>query len=442
LRDYATHDEKSRQDILHGCDQAYLNWKQTSQSYRCYLMKQLAGSIELEKEKLAHLITIEMGKPIRESISEIEKCVFLCEYYSQPEHIGLTPESLIVDGNNAMITFEPTGIIFAIMPWNFPFWQVFRFAIPNLIAGNVCLLKHAPNVTGCALAIEELFSAAGFPTDVFRTLIIDTVDVESIISNRKVKGVTLTGSAKAGSSVAALAGKYVKKSVLELGGSDPFLVFPDANLHQSCLTGARSRMINAGQVCIASKRFIVHESVFDKFVEMHHQALRQLVLGDPMEYSTDIGPLARPDLTDQIEEQVKISLELGAVALCGAKRSNLHREIYEPTLLINIQKGMPVYDQETFGPVSVVIPFKDKVEAIELANDTHFGLGASIWSENIELANEVATKIDAGAVFINGMTRSDPRLPFGGTKGSGYGRELHSIGIKEFMNIKTIWTAS
>jgi succinate-semialdehyde dehydrogenase / glutarate-semialdehyde dehydrogenase len=293
IRDYETYDETARQDIVNICDQAFLIWRQTSQTYRCSLMQQLAISMGHEKEKLAYLITLEMGKPIRESISEIEKCIFLCEYYSKPEHIGLLSESLVVDNNNAMITYEPTGIIFSIMPWNFPFWQVFRFAIPNLMAGNVCLLKHAPNVTGCALAIEQLLLESGFPQNVFRTLIIDIDDVESIISDKRIKGVTLTGSAKAGSSVAALAGKYVKKSVLELGGSDPFLVFPDANLHQSCLIGARSRMINAGQVCIASKRFIVHESIFDQFIEIHQQAATAIGSWRPDEIYNRYWPLSK-----------------------------------------------------------------------------------------------------------------------------------------------------
>ncbi|MBU1008558.1 MAG: NAD-dependent succinate-semialdehyde dehydrogenase [Bacteroidetes bacterium] len=422
--------------------QAFINWRNSSLTVKTQLFASLAGVMDAKKRFLAELITSEMGKPIRESVSEIEKCIWLCRHHADQANFDLAPIVVKTEAKLSQVSFEPTGIIFAIMPWNFPFWQVLRFAVPNIMAGNVALLKHAPNVTGCGLALEQLFIEAGFAPGIFTTIVIDHLDSEIVIASPFVTGVTLTGSAKAGSAVASLAGKHIKKCVLELGGSDPFVVFPDADIETSCVAATRSRLLNAGQVCIAAKRFIVHEDIIDAFIALQLEKFEQLRPGNPLDPQTEIGPMARPDLTDQIERQVNESIRMGAKLICGGKRSSSNREIYLPTLLTNVDKGMPVYDEETFGPVAIIIPFRSKEEAIMRMNDTAYGLGASIWTSDEALAEEVASRAQAGAVFVNSMTKSDPRLPFGGVKKSGFGRELHSIGMKEFMNTKTTWIES
>jgi succinate-semialdehyde dehydrogenase/glutarate-semialdehyde dehydrogenase len=349
----------------------------------------------------------------------------------------LVDEGMPSDGTVSYIRYDPMGVIYAIMPWNFPFWQVLRFAVPAIMAGNTVVLKHAPNVLGCADAIEGLFTDAGFPENILRNLMIPVELSEQVIADPLVQGVTITGSQQAGSKVASQAGKYLKKSVLELGGSDPFIVMSDADFDLACKTGVSSRMLNAGQVCIAAKRFIIEESIFDRFVYEQRHQFENLQLGDPMDENTDVGPMARPDLVDSIGKQVQESMKMGATLVTGGKQ--VDENFYAPTLLTDVHKGMPVYDEETFGPVSIVVPVKDADEAVKIANDTSFGLGASIWTADLDLAEKMASQIDAGAVFINGMTKSDPRLPFGGTKRSGYGRELSHLGIREFVNIKTVW---
>jgi len=425
-------------EIINKTDLAFQNWRMVKLTDRSLLMSRLANILEKKKEKLGRLITLEMGKLIGESYAEIEKCAWLCKYYAENAEEMLKPEILPSDGSESYVRFDAIGVIYAIMPWNFPFWQVLRFAVPNIMTGNTVVFKHSPNVFGCAEAMEQLFIEAGFPLHVFSNLIIPTTISERVIRNSKIQGVTITGSQKAGSIVAAQAGKYLKKSVLELGGSDPCIVFSDADFNTACKIGTTSRMMNSGQVCISAKRFIVEQSIFDQFVEEQKVLLESLKPGDPLSAETNMAPLARNDLLDSIDKQVQKSVEMGAKLITGGHQI-ANTNFYSPTLLTNIKKGMPVYDEETFGPVSIVIPFNNPKEAVSIANDTQFGLGASIWTQNIELADKMAAQIEAGAVFINGMTKSDPRLPFGGTKQSGYGRELSHFGIREFVNIKTVW---
>ncbi len=419
--------------------QSFLKWHELPAADRCQFASNLSKVLRDEKEGLAKLITIEMGKPIKEAIAEIEKCIWLCSHYAQPESISLPHEFISSEAFEVKLTYEPLGPLFAIMPWNFPFWQVFRFSIPTVTAGNTVILKHAPNVTGCSQAISKAFHAAGYPSGVFTELTIQADRSEEVISHPLVKGVTLTGSETAGKAVASLAGKYLKKVVLELGGSDPFIVFEDAEFDKSCTTGLISRMMNAGQVCIAAKRFIIQDRIFNYFVEYQKNILAKLVAGNPLDPTTDLGPMARPDLTDKIAFQVQKSVEMGAKCVVGGQRHPIYPEIYLPTLLIDVKPGMPVYDDETFGPVMIAVPFSSENEAIKIANDTRFGLGASIWTTDLKKARRMMPLLDVGAVFVNSLVKSDPRIPFGGIKNSGFGKELSFAGIKEFMNLKTNW---
>lgn len=414
-------------------------WKQFSYQERSVLFLKMAEMLRKNKEKYALLISTEMGKIIRESRAEIEKCAWLCEYYAENTEKILMNESIVSDASKSFVRFEPMGIIYAIMPWNFPFWQVLRAALPTMMAGNTMLLKHAPNVMGCATAIENLFIDSGFPEHVFKSLIIPIERSEQVIAHKAVCGISLTGSLKAGSAVASQAGKYLKKSIMELGGSDPFIVLKDADIDLACKTAVASRMLNAGQVCISAKRFIVEEDIYEQFVKEHKNLLENLQLGNPLSEDTDMGPMAREDLLINIEKQIEKSVEMGAKIIIGGKRFNTKDWFYEPTLLTNVTNKMPVFREETFGPVSVIIKAKNADDAIKIANDSSMGLGASIWTNDLELAEIMASQIEAGAVFINGMVKSDPRIPFGGIKQSGYGRELGAYGIKEFVNIKSVW---
>lgn len=437
ISEHNEHSLKDIENIIHQTHLAHQRWKNYPFEQRAGCFLKLSAILKEQRDALAKLITAEMGKIISESIAEIDKCVLLCNYYAEHAEGMLETQGAISDGTVSYIRFDPVGVIYAIMPWNFPFWQVLRFAVPAIMAGNSVVLKHAPNVIGCAKAIEDLFINSGFPQGVLSNLIIQVELSESVIAHPLIQGVTLTGSQSAGRVVASQAGKYLKKSVMELGGSDPYIVLRDAELNNACKTGMCSRMLNAGQVCISAKRFIVEEIVFDDFVAEQKSLLENMKLGDPMLEETDMGPMARTDLLEQIEKQVSKSIKMGAKLITGGKRIN--ELFYAPTLLTGVKKGMPVYNEETFGPVSVVIPAKNAADAVRIANDTSFGLGASIWTKDVVLAEKMAAQIDAGAVFINGMTKSDPRLPFGGTKQSGYGRELSHFGIREFVNIKTVW---
>jgi succinate-semialdehyde dehydrogenase/glutarate-semialdehyde dehydrogenase len=442
LRDYPEHSASDVRAILQAAHSAAVSWRETSMADRTDLMRSAAGVLRRHLADHAKLMTSEMGKPIVAAEAEIEKCAACCEHFAQRAAEYLAPETIASDALRSGVRYEPLGAVLAIMPWNFPFWQVFRFAAPALMAGNVGLLKHAPNVPGCALAIESIFREAGFPAGVFTSLLIDTPAIESIIRDPIVAAVTLTGSERAGRSVAAIAGSALKKSVLELGGSDPFIVLGDADPIATAKAAAAARTINAGQSCIAAKRFIV-VGKNPAFEEAFAAALLAIKIGDPLDRQTEMGPLARLDLLQNLHQQVHDSIALGAKLVVGGHRLPRPGYFYAPTLLAEVRSGMPVFDDETFGPVAALIRADDIDHAIHLANATRFGLGASIWTSDIAAAeSRIAPHIEAGAVFINGPVKSDPRLPFGGIKHSGYGRELSAAGIREFVNIKTIWIAA
>ncbi len=441
IKEYPEHSEQEVKKIISLVQEEFRFWRQISMIQRSGLMRRVAQILRQRRDEFAGIITLEMGKIIREARAEVEKCAWVCEYYAENAEKFLKDEDVKTDASRSYVAFEPLGVILAVMPWNFPFWQVFRFAAPALMAGNAAVLKHASNVPGCALAIEEIFRDAGFPANLFRTLLIKAPLAEKVIEDRHIQAVTLTGSEPAGRAVAALAGRKIKKTVLELGGSDPFIVLEDADLEKCVQTAVQARMLNAGQSCIAAKRFIVVEPLLKNFEQQMTERVKSLKVGNPADESTDIGPLAREDLVDEIDRQVRDSVKAGARLLTGGKRPPGSGSFYLPTVLSDVKKGMPVYDEETFGPVAAIIPVQDEDEAVAVANDSEFGLGASIWSRNTEKAKTLAREINTGSVFINGMVKSDPRLPFGGIKKSGYGRELSHYGIKEFVNIKTVWIA-
>lgn len=425
--------------IINEVDESFLRWKNTSFEERGVLMNNAATLLRKKKNEFGEIITLEMGKPITQAIAEVEKCAWVCEYYSNNTHTLLKEETIETDASQSYVRFDPIGIVLAIMPWNFPFWQVFRFAAPALMAGNVALLKHASNVPMCAIALEQIFRDAGFPQNVFRSLLIGSSLVESVINNPKVKAVTLTGSELSGKKVAEMCGKVLKKTVLELGGSDPFIVLEDADIDLAAKTAVIARNINNGQSCIAAKRFIVVEKIYDRFENKFVELMKNIKVGNPMNPETEVGPITREDLLIELEKQINISVNKGAVILCGGKRIGTEGYFLEPTVLSNVKPGMPAYDEEIFGPVASLIKAQDEYEAINIANDTSFGLGASLWTNNLEHAKKIVGIIESGSVFVNGMVKSDPRLPFGGIKNSGYGRELSHYGIKEFVNIKTVW---
>jgi succinate-semialdehyde dehydrogenase / glutarate-semialdehyde dehydrogenase len=421
--------------MLNNATDAFPTWKNESFAKRADLLRSVAKILHERKESLARTITLEMGKSIHESRSEVEKCAKCCEYYSEQGEEFMKSELISSDAKKSFIAFEPLGAVFAIMPWNFPFWQVIRFAAPTLMAGNVVLLKHAPNVTGCAKELESIFLEAGTSENIFQTLIVDIDSTEKIISHNVVKGVTLTGSGAAGSSVAALAGKHIKKSVLELGGSDPLIVLEDADLEKASKVALQSRMQNAGQSCIAAKRFIVMENVKDDFIQKLIDGIKKLKQGNPLDESVTTGPMARIDLAEKLEKQEKQSLDKNAKLITGGNRNGCN---FQPALISNVKPGMPAFDEEMFGPIASIITARNEDEAIQLANANHYGLGASIWTSDIDRGETIARRIEAGSVFINALVKSDPRLPFGGIKNSGYGRELSRYGMLEFTNIKTI----
>jgi succinate-semialdehyde dehydrogenase/glutarate-semialdehyde dehydrogenase len=418
---------------------AFSGWRKCGFAERRGLLQRAGRILEKEKGELSRQMSLEMGKPVLQARAEIEKCAAVCGYYAENAEKMLRPEAVISGTETGYVRFDPLGTILAVMPWNFPFWQVFRFAAPALMAGNVCLLKHSSNVPGCAQAIGEIFRQAGFPEHVFASLFIGSDLVEPLIAHPGLDAVTLTGSDAAGRRVAELAGRHLKKVVLELGGSDPFIVLADAPLEKCLATAVGARMINNGQSCIAAKRFIVEAPVLDRFRSAFVTAVSALKVGDPLDEGNDVGPLARADLVDELERQVRASVERGARVLTGGKRLGDRPGYYfQPTVLGDVAPGMPAYDEELFGPVAALIGAADEADALRIANDTPFGLGASVWTRDRSRGERLAAEIEAGMVFINGMVRSDPRLPFGGIKNSGYGRELSGYGIKEFVNIKTV----
>ena len=439
IKTYNPISNREVEQIINNVHQEFLIWKDISFYKRKTLMLKAASILNADKNKYAKILTKEMGKPITQAIAEVEKCAWVLEYYAKNAKSILEKEVIKTDASESYVQFDPIGIILAVMPWNFPFWQVFRFAAPALMAGNAAVLKHASNVPMSALAIEEVFQKAGFPKNIFGTLLIDSKQVENVIKNPKVKAATLTGSEYAGSMVASVSGKMLKKTVMELGGSDPFIILKDADLELATTTAVTARLFNNGQSCIAAKRFIVVEKVYDKFIELFKEKMSAVVVGTPTKKETELGPIARKDLLLELHEQVLQSVKKGANILLGGKILQKKGYFYPATILTNVKKGMPAYEQELFGPVASVIKVKTEEEAIYVANDTQFGLGASLWTSNLKKAKTLAVKIDSGSVFINGMVKSDPRLPFGGVKLSGYGRELSHYGIKEFVNIKTVW---
>jgi len=441
LREYETFSAEAVEARLASAQNAARTWASVKVGERCETMQTLADRLRRDKERLALLITREMGKPITESRAEIEKCAWVCRYYSENGPSFLTPESVQTDYRESYVGFRPLGPILAVMPWNFPFWQVFRFAAPSLVAGNVALLKHASNVTGCALAIEDLFRQSGFPDGAFQTLVIGSDKIARIVADDRVRAVTLTGSEPAGKSVAAAAGKAIKKSVLELGGSDPYLILGDADIREAARKCAQSRLLNGGQSCISAKRFIVEESVHDAFLEELIREMSTYRTGSPEEEDTRIGPMARDDLRQELHQQVATSIEQGATCLIGGKIPGGTGFYYPPTVLADVNRSMPVFREETFGPVAAVIKAPDTGEAVELANDSTFGLGAAVFTADIRRAEELAPRIETGSCFVNDFVKSDPRLPFGGIRNSGYGRELSRMGLREFVNAQTVVVA-
>jgi succinate-semialdehyde dehydrogenase/glutarate-semialdehyde dehydrogenase len=418
--------------------------RRTSFAERAQMMIRAAEILEHEKRQFARVMTLEMGKPIKAAVSEAEKCALVCRYYAENAEKHLADEIVETNATRSYVRFQPLGVVLAVMPWNFPFWQVFRFAAPALMAGNVGLLKHASNVPQCALAIENIFRRAGFPEGAFQTLLIGAETVQRVIEDARAAAVTLTGSEPAGRSVAGIAGKQIKKTVLELGGSDPFIVMPSADLEAAVTTAVKARTINNGQSCIAAKRFIVHTQIYEEFEKRFVEIMKALRVGDPLDEATDIGPLATEQILKDLEEQVRVSVAAGAKLLTGGRKFKAGGNLaggnfYEPTVLVDIPKGSPAYADEIFGPVASLFRVGGIDEAIELANATPFGLGAAAWTNDDAERNRFVDELEAGSVFINGMVASDPRLPFGGVKHSGYGRELGEFGIREFVNVKTVW---
>lgn len=440
IQSYETHSSNEVAGIINAAHKSWANWRTVPFSEKAQLLQNIAQILRDRKSELAMLMAVEMGKPLKGGIAEIEKSAECCEFYAKNAEGMLKHEPVSTDASKSYVTFEPIGVVLAIMPWNFPFWQVVRFLAPTLMAGNCGILKHASNVFGCAVEIENIIKAAGFPENVFRTLLIPGSEVESVIENELIAAITLTGSTAAGRKVAQKAGALIKKTVLELGGSDAYIVLEDADIELAAETCVNSRTINSGQSCIAAKRFIVVESVLEDFTNLFVKKMASKVMGDPLDEKTDIGPQARIDLRDQLHDQVKESIKNGAICLLGGFIPEGNNAFYPPTVLTNVTKGMPAYDEELFGPVAAIISAKDENHAIQIANDSIYGLGAAIFSKNVERADKIAaTQLQAGSCFVNALVKSDSRLPFGGIKQSGYGRELSHYGIKEFVNIKTVY---
>jgi succinate-semialdehyde dehydrogenase / glutarate-semialdehyde dehydrogenase len=427
--------------ILQAADASFREWRSRPIANRAERMREAARILKTRKEKYAKTMALEMGKPIVQGEAEVEKCAWVCDYYA--EHAGdfLADQPRETDAARSYVRFEPLGPVLAIMPWNFPFWQVFRFAAPALMAGNAGILKHASNVPRCALEIEEVFRDAGFPKGLFGAVLAGADKVAAIIADPRIRAVTLTGSDSAGSKVAEQAGRELKKTVLELGGSDPFIVLDDADVPKAARTAVEARLINTGQSCIAAKRFIVVDKVADTFAQIFVREMESRKMGNPLDRATQLGPLARHELRDALHQQVEQSVKRGAKLLLGGRIPESQGAFYPATVLSDVNKGMPAFDEETFGPVAAVIRAASEADAIRLANDSQFGLGASLWTADRGRAERVVGEIEAGCVFVNDFVKSDPRLPFGGVKRSGYGRELSEYGIREFMNIKSVWMA-
>jgi len=441
---FETFPTSSPQDIersVAAAHAAFLEWRDVGFATRAESMRKAAALLRGRKDEYARTMALEMGKPVTQGEAEVDKCAWTCEFYAEHAETMLAPQPRATDASKSYVRFDPLGPVLAIMPWNFPFWQVFRFAAPALMAGNAAILKHASNVPRCALQIEEVFRTVGVPRGLFATVLVGSKAVGPLIADPRVVAVTLTGSDHAGTQVATQAGRELKKTVLELGGSDPFIVLADADVATAARTAADARLVNSGQSCIAAKRFIVVESVADRFVAAFADELRARRMGDPLDRVTQVGPQARVDLRDALHRQVEESIRRGARRVLGGEIPPGPGAFYPPTLLTAVDRGMPAFDEETFGPVAAVIRAKDDADAVRQANDSVFGLGASLWTQDRAKAERLAARIEAGAIFVNGLVKSDPRLPFGGIKRSGYGRELSEYGIREFVNIKSVWIA-
>ncbi len=419
--------------------EAFRSCRKTEYRQRATLLQNLADHLESQSETLAELMALEMGKIRAEGIAEIAKCAWCCRHFARTGEEYIKDDPRGSDGSVSFARYEPLGPLLAIMPWNFPFWQFFRFAAPALLAGNSILLKHAPSTPRCAIAIEKIVRDAGFPGHLVQSLFLTNEQVATLIGNPHLRGVTLTGSTNAGRAVAESAGRHLKTMVLELGGSDPFIVLEDADLSEAIQVGVTSRCLNAGQSCIAAKRFLVHQSKLAEFSERFAEVMKKRVAGDPLDPRSDMGPLAREDLRDQLADQVAATVTRGATVLCGGKKPEGTGFYYPATVLLNADPGSPALSEELFGPVAVIVPFTNDREAIQLANATEYGLGASLWTQDLQRANHLLEDLETGNVFVNGMVKSDPRLPFGGAKASGFGRELSREGMREFVNIKTVW---
>ena len=439
LASYEPFDGDQVDRALDEAQDAFVAWRERSFDERARPMKRLAALLRVRIDRYARLLTLEMGKPITEAKAEIEKCAWNCDFYAEHAAEYLLDEPAPANGKRSYVAFQPLGIVLAVMPWNYPFWQVIRFAAPALMAGNAAVLKHASNVPQSALALEELMRDAGFPEGLFRTLLLSGAQVEPVIADPRIRAVTLTGSSDTGRRIAALAGQALKKCVLELGGSDPFIVLADADIEAAATIGTRARNQNNGQSCIAAKRFLIEEGVLADFERRFAEKVAALTIGDPLDPATQIGPLARPDLRDTLERQVTTSVKMGGRIVTGGQRWGKRGNFYRPTVIAGVTPLMPVFNEETFGPVAAVMKVRDADEAIMRANDSPYGLGGNLWTRDEAKGERLARRIDTGQVFINGMTASDPRLPFGGTKQSGFGRELGQYGIREFVNIQTIW---
>jgi succinate-semialdehyde dehydrogenase/glutarate-semialdehyde dehydrogenase len=439
LREYAEHEPDEIDRRLGRAVLGFEAWRCTALVERAARLRAAADVLRRDRDSLARLMTLEMGKPIAQAESEVDKCAWVCEHFAEHGAADLAPEVIATDGSRSLVRFDPLGVVLAVMPWNFPLWQVFRAAVPTLMAGNVVVLKHASNVPGSALAAERVFAHAGLPTGAFTTLLVSASVAEALIDRDEIRAVTLTGSEAAGMSLAARAGRALKKTVLELGGSDPFIVLADADPERTAAAAVAARVINNGQSCIAAKRFIVEAPVAERFARALADGMARLRVGDPLERDTELGPLARADLLDALDQQVRRSLDRGAVLLTGGARLDRTGFFYAPTVLDQVTPGMAAFDEETFGPVAAVTRARDADHAVELANRSTFGLGASVWTADAARGEALAATIEAGSVFVNGAVKSDPRLPFGGIKRSGYGRELSAFGIREFVNVKTVW---
>ena len=439
LETFEPYSEQQVNQALDQARQAFLHWRTNSFAERGKYLHSVASHLRDHKTELARIAVLEMGKSITEAEAEVEKCAWNCDFFAENAESFLRDEKVASNASESYVAFRPLGVVLAIMPWNFPYWQVFRFAAPTLMAGNTSVLKHASNVSRVALEIERIFQEAGLPQGVLRTVLVPGSETGRLIEDSRIAAVTLTGSEAAGVEVAATSGHVLKKTVLELGGSDPFIVLEDADLDEAAQVAVTARFQNNGQSCIAAKRFIVVDSVAEAFEQKFVANTAKLKVGDPLEYDTRIGPLARKDLQETLDQQVQQSIQQGAKVLIGGKAREGKGNFYEPTILTNVTPQMSVFTDETFGPVAAIIRARDTEHALELANDSKFGLSSNLWTRNIEQARELTARIEAGGVFINGMTASDPRLPFGGVKRSGYGRELSSFGIREFVNVQTVW---